>query len=310
MESVVTLTMNPAIDTSSSVPNVYPDHKLRCGIPRHDPGGGGINVARAIHKLGGDALAIYTVGGPTGELLQSLLDSEGVRHEPIPVKVWTRENFYVYEESSRHTYRFVMPGESLKEPEWQRCLKRIARLPKKTGYVVASGSLPPGVPEDFYAQLAKVAKLRGIRLVLDTVQPALNLALKEGVYLLKPSLAELCNLMGQDLDDQWKQAEAAQRLVRSGQCEVVVLSLGASGAWLATNEGAKRLSAPSVRTRTTVGVGDSMLGAIVFGLSRGMDLLESARYGIAAGAAATLHPGTQLCSREDTERLYGCTVST
>lgn len=305
MESIVTLTMNPAVDTSSVVPQVFPDHKLRCGSPRHDAGGGGINVARAIRKLGGEALAIHVAGGPTGELLQNLLDSEKVRQESIPAKAWTRENFYVFEECSRHTYRFLMPGEPLKEQEWQRCLKRVSRLPKNSGYLVASGSLPPGVPDDFFAQVAQIARQRGIRFILDTVQPALGRALKSGVFLIKPSLSELCDLTGKELRDEWEQAEAAQKLIRTGQCEVVVLSLGASGAWLATADGAERFWAPSVRVQSAVGAGDSMLGAIVLGLARGMDLKEAVRFGIAAGAAATLHVGTQLCSRDDTERLYG-----
>jgi 6-phosphofructokinase 2 len=304
MEPIMTLTMNPAVDTSSSVRQVSSDHKLRCSAPRHDPGGGGINVSRAIHKLGGDSLAIFTAGGPSGELLRALLEKEGIRQEPIPVKTWTRENLYVLEESTRRQFRFIMPGAALEEAEWQRCLERLSRLPEKGGYLVASGSLPPGVPADFFGRVARVAQQHGTRFVLDTTQPALSLALREGVYLVKPNLHELCELVGQDLRDERHQADAALDLVHSGQCEVVVLSLGAGGALLATAEGTERLRAPSVRVSSRVGAGDSMLAGIVLGLARGMILRATVRYGIAAGAAATLNPGTQLCSREDTERLF------
>lgn len=305
MKSIVTLTMNPAIDTSSSVSHVFPDSKLRCAAPRHDPGGGGINVSRAIHRLGGDSLAIYAAGGPTGHLLRDLLEKEGVRQEPIPVKAWTRENLYVHESASGHHYRFIMPGAALAEKEWHQCLERISHLPKKTSYLVASGSLPSGVPNDFFGRVAKVTKQLGIPFVLDTPQPSLALALKEGVFLVKPSLQELSELTGLELRNEWDQAAAAQKLVKSGQCEVVVLSLGAAGAWLTTKEGSERLWAPSVRVRSRVGAGDSMLGAIILGLTRKLSMKEAVRFGIAAGAAATLNPGTQLCSREDTERLFG-----
>lgn len=307
MQTIVTLTVNPAVDTSSSVPHVTPDHKLRCSAPRHDPGGGGINVSRAVRKLGGDSLAVYTAGGPTGELLRDLLDKEGVRQEPLAVKAWTRENLYVLEETTRHQYRFIMPGGSLEECEWLRCLECLDKLPEKPAYLVASGSLPPGVPDDFFARVARLARRMGSKFVLDTRQPALGLALREGIYLAKPNLHELCELVGRDLRDEPRQAEAAMEVVRGGRCEVVVLSLGPGGALLATADGTERMRAPSVRVHSRVGAGDSMLAGVVTGLARGMLLRAAVRYGIAAGAAATLNPGTQLCCREDAERLYELT---
>jgi len=308
MDSIVTLTMNPAVDTSTSTAHVFPDSKLRCQAPRRDPGGGGINVARAIRKLGGDSLSIYPAGGPTGQLLHDLLREEHVRQDALPVKAWTRENLYVHEDSSGHHYRFIMPGAALEESEWRHCLKRISQLPKKTRYLVASGSLPSGVPEDFFAQIAKLAKQQGIHFVLDTMQPALGRALKESVYLAKPSMDELSELTGLELRNEWDQAAAAQKLVNTGQCEVVVLSLGPAGAWLATKTGAERFWAPSVRPKSRVGAGDSMLAAIILVLSHGIDIQTAVRFGVAAGSAATLNPGTQLCRREDVERLFGGAV--
>jgi 6-phosphofructokinase 2 len=307
MEPILTLTINPAVDTSTSVAHVSPAHKLRCSIPRHDPGGGGINVSRAIHKLGGDSLAVYTAGGPTGEVLRALLHDEGVRQDVIPIRAWTRENLYVLEQESRQQFRFIMPGPPLEEGEWHSCLEYIARLPEKPTYLVASGSLPPGIPDDFYGRLARVARQMGCKMLLDCGQPALGLGLRDGVYLIKPNLHELCELVGRDLRDEPHQAEAALEVVHSGRCEVVVLSLGPAGALLATAEGTERLRSPSVRVRSRVGAGDSMLGGIVLGLARGMTLRAAVRYGIAAGAAATLNPGTQLCNREDTERLFDLT---
>jgi 6-phosphofructokinase 2 len=158
MEPVVTLTMNPAIDTSSAVEHVVPDRKLRCKAPRHDPGGGGgINVSRALSRLGADSLAVYPAGGPTGVLLHDLLEKEGIRQYQVPIAAWTRENLYVLEEATRHQYRFIMPGSRLADDEWQRCLQIVEGLPETPAYIVASGSLPPGVPNDFFARLGRLA---------------------------------------------------------------------------------------------------------------------------------------------------------
>lgn len=308
MSNIVTLTINPAIDTTTAVDHVVTDRKLRCKPPRHDPGGGGINVARAIRKLDGDSLAVFVAGGPTGQLLQELLRREGVRQLAIPTEAWTRENLYVMEEATRHQYRFIMPGPTLKETEWKRCLEAIAALPEKPAYLVASGSLPPGVPEDFFARVARLAKGMNSRFVLDTHGEPLRLALNEGVYLLKPNLREMWELTGQELRDEAQQSAAAMQLVRAQQCEVVVLSLGPAGALLATATGTERLFAPSVRVQSRVGAGDSMLGGLVFSLAQGKTLRTAVRFGIAAGAAATLNPGTQVCGREDTEHLFEHTI--
>jgi 6-phosphofructokinase 2 len=303
MQTILTLTMNPTIDTSTAANRVVAERKLRCKAPHHEPGGGGINVSRAIRKLGGESVAFYPAGGPTGQLLRSLLDQEGVSQQAVAIEGWTRESWNVVDESTHHQYRFLMPGPELTAAEGQRCLDQLAALSPAPTYLVASGSLPPGVPEDYYAQVARVARKLGSRFVLDTSGAPLRLALQEGVYLLKPNLRELCELSGEDLEDEAQQARVAQQLVNRGQSEVVVLSLGASGALLASSEGCERLHSPAVRARSRVGAGDSMLAGIVLSLARGKLLRAAVRFGIAAGAAAVLSPGTGLCRLKDTERL-------
>jgi 6-phosphofructokinase 2 len=296
--------MNPAVDASTSVPYVLPDQKLRCRTPKYEPGGGGINVARAIRKLGGDAVACFPAAGPGGDLLKQLLDGEGVRQKPVPVGPWTRENLNVFEEVSGRQFRFCMPGPRLCEEEWGTLLESVRCLRPAPDFLVASGSLPPGVPLDFYARLAAHARETGSRVVLDTSGEALAHAVKGGVYLLKPSLREFQALTGvRDLDES-ALIRAAGAAIERGWCEVLVLSLGAGGALWRTATGWERLAAPTVRVRSSVGAGDSMVGGIVLALAQGRPLGEAVRFGVAAGAAAVMNPGTELCRREDAERLY------
>ena len=302
--SIVTLTMNPAVDVGVGVDRVVPDTKLRCGRPRHDPGGGGINVARVVGELGGEALALYTAGGWAGDLLRSLLDGADLRHEPIDVKGATRENVTVVETVTERQYRFVMPGPELTLEEWQRCLDRVAALDPPPEYLVASGSLPPGVPDGFYVDLGEQLAGRGIRYVLDTSGNALSKAARGGVFLLKPNLRELGQLAGRDVIEEPEQERAARGLVDEGRVEVVVVSMGAGGALLVTREGSERIAAPTVPIQSRVGAGDSTVAGIVLALARGEDVATAVRYGIAAGAAAVMTPGTELCRRSDVERLF------
>jgi 6-phosphofructokinase 2 len=303
MAAIVTLTMNPALDIATSTDRVEPTHKLRCSAPRYDPGGGGINVARAVNALGGEAVAIFPVGGSAGEMIRHLLRQEGVPHHAIPISGLTRESLAVEELSSGQQFRFILPGPALSQSDLERCLDQLVIAMSGARYVVASGSLPSGAPDDFYGRVAELVRRQGKRLVLDTSGAALKNA-GLGIHLLKPSLRELADLTGRPISGAGDQEEAARKLLEEGRCEIVVLSLGAEGALLATAEGCERFAAMQVEARSTVGAGDSMLAGIVLGLSRGLPLSNAVRFGMAAGAAALLGSGTQLCRRSDVERLY------
>jgi len=308
-ETVVTLTINPALDRNTRVERVNPNEKLRCQAPEREPGGGGINVSRAIQRLGGESLAIYPCGGPIGEVFKTLLDEEGVEQQPIGIADTTRENVTVFEESANQHYIFIMPGPELREAEWQGVLDALERLDPTPDYVVASGSCPPGVPEDFYRRVAELSQSQGSRLIVDTSGEPLSLAAEAGVYLLKPNMRELGQLAGQEVESEEHQIEAAKGLLESGQAEVVVVSMGAGGALLVTDELGEHLRTPTVPIRSRLGAGDSMVAGIVLGLARGERVLEATRFGIAAGASAVMTPRTELCRREDTERLYERLVS-
>ena len=308
MAAIVTLTMNPALDIATVTDRVVPHHKLRCEAPRYDPGGGGINVARAVHSLGGDALAIFPAGGAAGEMIGHLLHQEGVLHGVVAIAGFTRESLAVDERQTGNQYRFILPGPEIGPDDQERCLDRLAvALPGAT-YVVASGSLPLGVPDDFYARVAKLAQRYQKRFILDTSGPALTAA-GRGAYLLKPSRRELEELAGQPIGGEEDEEHAAHDVIAQGRAEIVVLSLGARGALVATTEGSERVDAIPVQAKSTVGAGDSMLAGILIGLCRGLVLRDAVRFGVAAGTAALLGSGTQLCRREDAERMYAASLS-
>jgi 6-phosphofructokinase 2 len=303
MPPIVTLTMNPALDIATETETIVPAHKLRCVAPHYDPGGGGINVARAVHHLGGEAIAVFPVGGLSGEMLCRLLADESVPHAAVAVGGLTRESFAVVERQSGQQYRFLLPGPHLMESDQARCLDELMAHLAGADFLVASGSLPPGCPTDFYASIGDLAQQHGARFVLDTSGPALAGA-GRGTFLIKASLRELEELSGLVLRSEGDQETAARAVIARGCTEILVVSLGAEGALLAAGEEIRRLPAHPVAALSSIGAGDSMLAGIVLSLTRGWVLTEAVRFGMAAGAAALLRPGTELCRREDTDRLY------
>ncbi|MBS1562753.1 MAG: 1-phosphofructokinase family hexose kinase [Bacteroidetes bacterium] len=301
--AAVTITFNPAVDKSTSVPSLLPEKKLVCAAPLLEPGGGGINVARAITKLGGSALAVFPAGGYNGGLLTDLLKAEKVASLPIPVSGATRENLVVLDRTANLQYRFGMPGPALSPQEWQQCLQALEDA-AEPAFFVASGSLSPGMPKDMFARVAVIAKRKKIPLVVDSSGEALAAALDEGVFMIKPNAGELAALAGKDELGLDAIADAAKKLIADKRCEVILVSMGAGGALLVTNRIVQYLPAPPVKRKSTIGAGDSMVAGIVWSLANGMDITEAARYAVACGSAATIQAATGLCSRADVEKLY------
>lgn len=300
---IVTLTINPALDESSSVNRIVPDNKLRCEAPTYEAGGGGINVAIAIHRLGGNPTAVFTVGGPTGQRLHKLVKNEGVETIVIETKQWTRENFHILETSTGFQYRFGMPGTEMMPTEVRSVLETLDEFEPTPSYIIASGSLPPGVPDDFYGQVATIARKHGARFIADTSGDALRYAMEAGVYMLKPNILELSQLVGVDKLEMDEVDDAARTLIIRGQCEVVVVSMGAMGAMLVTEDQVEHIPAPPVQPKSTVGAGDSMVAGIVWTLSQGKSLREAVRMGVACGSAATMNAGSELFKMQDVHRL-------
>jgi 6-phosphofructokinase 2 len=290
MKNIITITLSPAVDKSTFVERIVPDHKLRCAEPTFEPGGGGINVSRALKKLGYASTAMYAQGGYTGKILQDLLFKENILQTPVQVQQTTRENFIVVETSTNLQYRYGMPSPDLTQGA--------------IDYIVLSGSIPRSVSVDFFKKLSHHCISKNIKLVADTSGNALLEVIKQGVYLIKPNLKELSELAGVDIQNVHQQVEAAKRITKELPVHIIVVSLGAAGAMLVSGDELYHVGAPSVKRKSTVGAGDSMVAGMVYALAHEWPLELVLKYGIACGTAATMNSGTQLCNKEDVEMLF------
>lgn len=304
MSAIVTITFNPALDKSTDVEELISDKKLKCSEPFFEPGGGGINVARAIKKLGGDAVAIYTGGGCTGRKIAGLLRDEAIDSVMTEISGETRENLIVADRSNGKQYLFDMPGPFIRADEWKQCLDDIEKI-AGIKFIVASGSLPPGVPPDVFSHLSAIAKRKNARLIADTSGEALKYAVQAGVFMIKPNQKELAALAGAEVSDEAGIFGAAQKIIKTGKCKSVVVSLGALGALLVTANFTCRVIPPMHEIKSTVGAGDSLVAGIVYSLLQNKSLADSVKYGVACGSAATINPGTQLCNKADADELFG-----
>ncbi|WP_426746721.1 6-phosphofructokinase II [Enterobacter cloacae complex sp. 372A7] len=303
MASIYTLTLSPSLDSATMTPQIYPEGKLRCSAPVFEPGGGGINVARAITHFGGKATAIFPAGGATGEHLVALLADEQVAVDTVDARDWTRQNLHVHVESSGEQYRFVMPGAKLSDDEFRQLEEKVLTI-ESGSLLVISGSLPPGVKTEKLTALVQAVLQRGIRCIVDSSGDALKAALEPGqLELVKPNQKELSALVNRELNQPDDVRTAAEELVRTGKAHRVVVSLGPQGALAVDKTGCVQVVPPPMKSQSTVGAGDSMVGAMVLKLAQGASLLEMARYGVAAGSAATINQGTRLCSLADTQKI-------
>jgi len=303
MHKIVTITLNPSIDKSTRVKAIMPEKKLRCEPPKFEPGGGGVNVSRAIKKLGGHSSAIYFAGGYSGEFFRSLLDLENISSIVVPIQEYTRENMIVVDESNNFQYRFGMPGPHVSEHEIERFFDLFNEI-EGAEYVIASGSLPMGIKDSFFGRLAHLCHNKHAKLIVDTSGEPLRKAINEGVYMIKPNLGELSMLNGVDGLNDNDIVDAARNIIKRNGAEVIVVSMGPAGAVLVTANEVINSIAPTVHKKSTVGAGDTMLAGIVLALSQGLNWKEILHYGIAAGTATTMNEGTELCKKDDVERLF------
>lgn len=302
MKPIITLTLNPTIDGSASAKVIQPLRKIRTTDERYHPGGGGINVARVVKELGGETLAIYLGGGATGAILNDLLQNVGIASKHIAISGYTRIAHTVFERSSGQEYRFVPEGPEISTGEWEACLATLEVL--DFDFVVASGSLPRGLADNAYQRVSAIATRKNARFILDTSGAALRDTLDHGVFMIKPNLGELEELVGRLLPDTRTQVTAACDLISRKAAEVVAVTLGADGALIVDKDEAWRAITPPIEARSAVGAGDSFVGAVTLAFAQERPLNAALAYGVAAGTAAVLSPGAELSRAEDVERLY------
>ena len=301
MKPVVTLTLNPAVDASSAADKVQAVRKVRTTNERFDPGGGGINAARVIEELGGRAFALYLAGGNSGNVLDGLLDDLGLVYHRVHIAEQTRVSHVVFERASGQEFRFTPTGPTLEEREWRAALEFLDLL--DFDYLLASGSLAPGVPEDFYVRLERLAAGKSAKLVADTSGEPLRRLLDHGAHLVKPSVGELESVVGDKLREPAALEAAAKTIVERSRLDMMTVTMGHEGALLVTPEFTRRLPSPNVEVKSAVGAGDSFLAAMTLALARGDGPLQAFVEGISAGAATAMTPGTELCHRDDVRRL-------
>ena len=299
---VLTLTLNPTLDMSSDADHVVAEDKIRCDAPTLDPGGGGINVARAIGILGGQATALVALAGFRGQQVAALLTRENVPHVVVEIPGETRLSLAVGDRAARTQYRFVMPGPLWGADENAACLATIKSHLCAGQFVVLSGSMPPGISDSFIQDCSAFTADAGAKLVLDTTGGDL-LNGNARVSVLRLDKVESEAMAGHPLPSTQDAADFAQGLIARGVAEMVILGRGKDGSVLATKDTAWHGSGPDVTVHSKVGAGDSFLGAFTLALARGDTPKTALAHGVAAASAAVMSAATALCAKRDVDAL-------
>lgn len=306
MRDILTVTLNPALDLATHVGAIVPDVKLRCAPAHLDPGGGGINVSRAIRNLGGRSRTFVVLGGHNGDHMAKLMTEAGLDLIVHPSRGETRSSLSVIDTGTGEQFRFMLPG-----PEWNAlditaASASITAAAQPGGLAVISGSIPPGVPDSILRDLARSLDARGVDVVIDTSGEALHIMAGSGdgaAHVLRMNGEEADDLAGRPLAHLDESADFAARLVESGAARIVIVARGEEGSVLATRDRRLHARAPEVPVHSKVGAGDSFVGAFTHGLALGEDLALALARGVAAASAAVMTEGTRLCRLEDVEAL-------
>jgi len=252
--------------------------------------------------MGGKAIAYGFVGGHAGRTLEILLDEEGVPCSFTPIQRETRTNFIITDTKSSQQTRIDAPGPHISKREWERFRKKTLRIRPNPDLIVASGSVPPGIPDDVYYTIIMEAKSSGIRAILDSDSQWLAEGIKAKPYLIKPNVREAEGLLNRELPTEKAIIKAALDLVEMG-IEIVAISRGKDGIIAATKKEVVKALPPPVKVKSTVGAGDCTVAGLALKLANDEPLIEACRLAVAMGTAAVLSPGTELAHRADVERL-------
>jgi 1-phosphofructokinase family hexose kinase len=298
---IFTVTLNPALDRTLTVPRLALDEVLRAAALRLDWGGKGFNVSRALKALGTESVALGLVGGATGQLLERGLRSLGISTDLTPIAGETRTNVVIAD--GEHYVKVNETGPTVRAEELAAFISQALARAGPGDVWVLSGNLPPGVPDHLYAQLIPLLRERGAHVSLDTSGEPLRLGCAAAPHLVKPNRAEAESLLGRAIRSEADLSDAAAFFLRQGT-QLVALSLGSDGLLLASDEEAVRAWPPPVPAGHTVGAGDALLAGILWAQERGLPLSDMARWGVAAGAAAATHNGVGIGARDQVDELY------
>lgn len=301
--NIVTLTINPALDKSAKIDQLIPEQKLKCHAIQYQAGGGGVNISRVLHTLGVKNNCVFTCGGDTGQTLKHLLEEEKLDITPVSVTAWTRENLAIVDTKTDLQYRFGMPGKGLSTSEVTVIKTTINKLVTENSIFIISGSIPDSMSPDFYVELIDSLTAKNVKLIIDTSGEALKSSLKKTVFLMKPNQSELAQLAGKDFLTKTEQEAYAMELITNKRAQYVIVSLGARGAFLASAQGIFYQTTPSVKVKSTIGAGDSMVAGMVYAIAQGHSPKDILKWGVVCGVATTMTGGTNLASKENIQTV-------
>tara|TARA_R110002096_G_scaffold1077_1_gene5817 strand:+ start:9895 stop:10821 length:927 start_codon:yes stop_codon:yes gene_type:complete len=301
--NIVTLTINPSLDKSAKIDQLIPEQKLKCHDIQFQAGGGGVNISRVLHTLGVKNNCVFTCGGDTGDTLKGLLEDEKLEITPIPVEHWTRENLAIVDTKTDLQYRFGMPGKGISATTIKDIKITINKLVTDDSILIISGSIPDSMSPDFYVELIDNLTAKNVKLIIDTSGAALKASLKKPVFLMKPNQSELAQLAGKDFLTKTEQEAFVMELITSKRAQYVIVSLGARGAFLASEQGIFYQSTPSIKVKSTIGAGDSMVAGMVCAIAKGYSSKDILKWGVVCGVATTMTDGTNLASKENIHKV-------
>lgn len=290
---IVTVTLNPALDKTVVIPDFRAGQVNRVASSRVDPGGKGVNVSKVLMSLGEASIAAGLCGGHAGRQLLDGLERLGIptAFEYGPAE--TRTNLKITTGPGGETTDVNEPGAPVTPQQLQALEARLDALTGLGDMIVLAGSLPPGVPADYYAGLTRRQHMRGVRVAVDTSGAPLRQAALAAPDLLKPNLEELEQLTGNHPESDAAILDACRPLLARGTA-LVAVTLGGEGAVLVSRGGAWRAQALPVTVQSTVGSGDAFTAALALGLQRGMETEQLLALAAAAGAVNAMTGGTDV----------------
>jgi tagatose 6-phosphate kinase len=299
---IITVTLNASVDKLFLVEQFLPNTVMRVKACYNSAGGKGLNMSRVAALAGEKVLATGFVGGYAGEYIRSMLERDGINSEFITIQGETRSCINVRDLSTGKHSEFLEPGAQVGESDLEKFLSLYQQVIKESQVVAISGSMPKGVPVNFYGKLVSMAKIQGKTVILDTSGEALKENLASKPTMIKPNADEIRQLFHSEVYSLNDLVHAAQKLHQDG-IAIVVISMGKEGSLVACRDGIFHSNAPDVEVINTVGCGDSMVAGFAVGLSRNYSLLECFRYAVAVSAANAMTMETGSICTADLQRL-------